>query len=177
MRIKHIQRYLAFVKQHIETVVNRVNDIPPYNVVLEIIEDDSDTDTDWETLTDSIYNTLNIDSDDEQEKEEEHEIDPASFFDDISTPNEDIPEELEDGGDDEPTDSNNNTQDTCDQLIPAEPDPNASDEEELEVSEIEIDNIKYYTTDEYCGKIYHILANDQIGEKVGFFNHGVADFY
>ena len=45
------------------------------------------------------------------------------------------------------------------------------------VSEIEIDKVKYYTTDERSGKIYHILANDEIGKKVGIFNEGVATFY
>jgi len=171
MRIKHVNRYLTFIKQHIDLVTDRVNDVPPYNVALEIIENNNSANEEWTTLTDEIYNTLNIDSDDEDHDMEEHDLDPADFFDNDSTPNEDIPEEYEDV-DHVDDDNNSGTEITSKQI-----DSDISDDEELEVSEVEINNIKYYTTDEYCGKIYHILANDQIGKRVGFFTQGVADFY
>lgn len=163
MRVKHIERYLTFLTNHIDKVSATISDIPPYNVSLEIVEDACDTSSDdrtddWDKITEEVYNTLSIESDDEDDIPE---IDPSNFFDDDDPPLK------------EDTDIVEDIPNTCDNKGT----PECSDDEELEVSEIEIDKVKYYTTDERSGKIYHILANDEIGKKVGIFNEGVATFY
>ena len=163
MRVKHIERYLTFLTNHIDKVSTTISDIPPYNVSLEIVEDACDTSSDdrtddWDKITEEVYNTLSIESDDEDDIPE---IDPSNFFDDDDPPLKEDTDIIED------------IPNTCD----SKGTPECSDDEELEVSEIEIDKVKYYTTDERSGKIYHILANDEIGKKVGIFNEGVATFY
>ena len=161
MRIKHIERYLTFITNHMHKVTATICDIPPYNVSLEILDGSSDElPDDWDRITEEVYNTLNIESDDEDELPD---IDPAKFFEDDD---DDPPLAEESGLDVEILDS-------CETADAS----NCSDDEELEVSEVEIDKVKYYTTDERCGKIYHILANEEVGKKVGVFNEGIATFY
>ena len=163
MRMKHIERYMSFLTIHLQKVTATICDVPPYNVSLEILEDScgnsiNDQRDEWEKVTEEVYSTLNIESDDEDEMPD---VDPNDFFDD------DPPLDKEPNVD---VDSSHD----CPQLVTS---CDLSDEEELDVSEIEIDKVKYYTTDEFSGKIYHILSDDKIGKKVGIFNEGVATFY
>ena len=126
-------------------------------------EDEDDIDR----LIEEIYDTLNIDSDDSPGARAS-----ADAFDDIHRRG------FHDlfGGDEDEDDSDcspcGGSPRGADVLSTEE-----SDDDELEVSEIEIDSVKYYTTDERSGKIYHVLANDDIGERVGVFNEGIATFY
>ena len=39
MRMKHIERYIKFINTHMQNVSSIINDIPPYNVALEICDD------------------------------------------------------------------------------------------------------------------------------------------
>ena len=160
MRMKHIERYIKFINTHMQNVSSIINDIPPYNVALEICDDNgkgkNGTTTDWDDITEQVYSTLKIESDDEDDVEEIHQED---FFDDDPPLRDEIASDTETVKED---------------ILEEE---NCSEDDELEVSEIEIDKVKYYTTNEENGKIYHILANDKIGRNIGIFNKGVAEFY
>lgn len=157
MRIKHIERYVKFIECHIQKVTSMIADIPPYNVALEIHDDSSEQDpvcdTDWDYITEEVYSTLNIESDDEDGIQE---IKPEDLFDDDDPP---LCHEVEGDKDEVPSDD-----------VP-------SDDDELKVIEVEIDNTKYYTTSEENGRIYHILADNKVGRRIGIFNKGVAEFY
>jgi hypothetical protein len=174
MRMKHIERYLKFITNHIQKVSLVINDIPPYNIALEILEDSLNEschteDIEWEKLTEEVYNTLNIESDDEYDDNYDGEISeliPKYTLDD-NTPNEDTSLDIA-------IESDNDSDDPP--LVEIDK-FNDSDNEELNIFEIEIDKVKYYANDEHNGKIYHILANNVIGKKVGEFNEGVATFY
>ena len=152
MRVKHIERYMKFIDSHIQKVTSMIADIPPYNVALEIHDDSAKLETmcetDWDHITEEVYSTLNIGSDDEEDIEE---IKPDDLLDDDDPP---LRDEVE-----------------------SDKECTPSDDEDLEVSEVEIDQTKYYTTSEENGKIYHILADNSIGKKVGMFSKGVANFY
>jgi hypothetical protein len=185
MRIKHIERYVMFMQNYMTSITNLINDIPPYNISLEIVDSsayDSITDSaKLERLTEEIYNTINIDSDDDVSLDTPSFFDTLDDYDTNTQPNDDNDDpsgnhsgnmssyDSEHKGDWEDDDENEDGENEDDHIH--------SDVEELEVSEIEIDNVKYYTTDQFCGKIYHILANDEIGNKVGVFDQGIATFY
>ena len=184
MRMKHIERYLKFITNHIQKVSFVINDVPPYNIALEILEDSLNEscdieDVEWEKLTEEVYNTLNIESDDEYEEYDDNcndncdggisELIPKDTLDD-NTPNEDPSLDIAIESDNDSDDPPLIEIDEIDEI-------DDSDNEELDIFEIEIDKVKYYANDQHNGKIYHILANNVIGKKVGEFNEGVATFY
>jgi len=140
-----------------------VRDVPPYSVSLDIIDPDAGSqeqehgdEEDLDRLIEDIYDTLNVD-------------DSLSSRGPLGDPF----DEDEDDSDCSPCEGSPRVDDSSPSLVPDD----ESDDDELEVSEIEIDNVRYYTTDERSGKIYHVLANNDIGEKVGVFDEGVATFY
>ena len=58
MRIKHIERYLKFINNHIQKVSSMIHDMPPYNVALEIHDDFDESSVDetieWDDITEKV---------------------------------------------------------------------------------------------------------------------------
>ena len=184
MRMKHIERYFKFITNHIQKVSLAINDVPPYNIALEILESsfDKSSNIEWDKVTEEVYNTLNIESEDEDNCEdyvdecidecddEIFELDPKDILDN-NIPNESSSLELA-------IDSDNDSDDPpLEDSFSKMNGSNDSDNKESDVFEIEIDKVKYYASDEQNGKIYHILSNSLIGKKVGEINKGIATFY
>ncbi len=53
----------------------------------------------------------------------------------------------------------------------------AEEEEEEEVTEIEIDDVTYFTNDDENGFIYEATEDEEVGDKVGYFKDGEPFFY
>jgi hypothetical protein len=51
------------------------------------------------------------------------------------------------------------------------------EDEQEEVEEIEIDDVTYFTNDEENGFIYEATADEEVGDKVGYFKDGEPLFY
>ena len=50
------------------------------------------------------------------------------------------------------------------------------EEEEEEVEEVEIDGKDYYTNDSNNGNIYEVLEDGDPGDKIGWYENGIAFF-
>ena len=168
MHVKHIERHMSSLKEQVDATTGTVRDVPPYSVSLDIVDPDAgpqeqepEGEEDLDRLIEDIYDTLNVD--DSPGTGSPH--DPPGVGDPF--------DEDEDDSNCRPHEGSQRADDSSPSAVPDD----ESDDDELEVSEIEIDNVRYYTTDERSGKIYHVLANNDIGEKVGVFDEGVATFY
>ena len=98
----------------------------------------------------------------EEEEEEEQEEDEQ----------EEEEQEEEEQAEDEETDDKG-----LEEEEQAEEEQEEEQEEEEEVTEIEIDDVTYYTNDEENGFIYESTEDNEVGDKVGYLKDGEPFFY
>ena len=121
------------------------------NEVGEESEDEGDDEDEGE---DEVEEEEEVCEDDEEEEEDEEEED-EEVGEESEEEQEEEEQDKEEGGDEE-----------------------ESEEEELYIVELDIDGItkQFYTNDDENGDMYAILEDDEIGDKVGEFNNGQAEF-
>lgn len=99
-----------------------------------------------------------------EEEEEEEEDDKG------------VEEEEEEEDDDKEDDKEEEEEEKIDDEEEDEDDEEQEEEEE-EVTEIEIDDVTYYTNDEENGFIYESTEDNEVGDKVGYLKDGEPFFY
>ena len=86
-------------------------------------------------------------------------------------------EEESDASLEEESDASVEEEDPVASLNDETPVASLDDEEEEEVTEIEIDDVTYFTNDDENGFIYEATEDEEVGDKVGYFKDGEPFFY
>ena len=114
----------------------------------------------------------------EEEEEEQEEVEEEQVEEEEQEVEEEQEEEQEEEVEEE--EEEEEEQEENEKIKEEEIETEASsdeEEEEEEFSEIEIDDVTYYTNDEENGFIYTILEGENIGDKVGYIKEGEPFFY
>lgn len=101
--------------------------------------------------------------------------------DDVETVEEDVEETLEEDVEEslevETEASDDESVEEVEETVAGLEEVEESVEDEEEVEEIEIDDVTYFTNDEENGFIYEATADEEVGDKVGYFKDGEPFFY
>ena len=106
----------------------------------------------------------------EEEEEEDEEVDEEEEEEEVDEEEEEVEEEDEEEEDE--VDEEEVEEEEVD-LDDGEVEDDEEEDEEEEVEEIEIDGIKYYTTNSINGTVYEFLENEDIGNELGNLQNGV----
>jgi hypothetical protein len=121
----------------------------------------------------------------EEEEEEAEEESVASLEEEESVASlpvaslEEVETEASDEEEEDSEASDEEEEEDSDARVEEDEDPVATveEEEEEEVTEIEIDDVTYFTNDDENGFIYEATEDEEVGDKVGYFKDGEPFFY
>ena len=129
-------------------------------------------------------NEQDEEEDEEEEEEEEEEVDEEEDAEEEEVDEEEDGEEEEDGDEEEveeeevDEEEDEEEEDGEEEEVDEEEDgeeeeDDIDEDEEISVEEIEINDVKYYTTDADNGIIFECLEDGDIGEEIGRLEEGV----